>query len=105
MLTRITDSTFTSDVLESEVPVLLMFSAPWAGPCNLARDTFQALAGRYGNQITFAEFVLDDNPATPERCGVRSVPCFYLFQDGQPSQIKAGAIPTEHLEMMIEGLV
>jgi thioredoxin 1 len=83
--------------LTSDGLTYVMFSAPWAGPCNLARPKFRSVAARFGNQITFAEFDLDDNPDTPARFGVRSVPWFLLMENGVPVSVKAGDIPEEVL--------
>jgi thioredoxin 1 len=76
---------------------LVMFSAPWAGPCNLVRPAFLEAAGRFGNTISFAEFNLDDNPESPEKYGVRQIPLFMVFMDGKPKKIVAGAVPFETL--------
>lgn len=99
------DDNFERDVLQADVPVLVMFSAPWAGPCNIARPTFESIAERYGNQMDFGEFVLDDNPDTPERFGVRAVPAFYLFEGGVPLKVMVGAVPEDSLFTMIEDAV
>jgi thioredoxin 1 len=99
---QVNDASFARDVLEATAPVLLMFSAPWAGPCNLARPTLEALAQRFGNQIDFCEFNLDDNPNAPARYGVRSVPSFYLFNKGVPLAVVSGAVSPEYLEGFLE---
>jgi thioredoxin 1 len=77
--------------------VMIMFSAMWAGPCNLARPSFEAAAARFGNQMSFGEFDVDDNPVTPQKYGVRQLPLFLLLRDGIPQAAKAGAIPEEML--------
>ena len=79
--------------------VLIMFSAAWAGPCNLVRPDFETAASRFGNQMGFGEFDLDDNPMTPQLYGVRQLPMFLLLKDGVPQAAKAGAIP---LELLVE---
>ncbi|QJA43085.1 hypothetical protein [Phaeobacter phage MD18] len=93
---QITDANFTTEIESADI-ALVMFAAPWAGPCNMVRPAFEAVAARFGNQITFGEFTLDDNPATPERYGVKGVPVFYLMRRGVPQVIKAGAIEEQVL--------
>jgi thioredoxin 1 len=100
-LRAINDKTFSAEIERADI-AMVMFSAPWAGPCNLVRPAFEAVARRYGNQITFGEFNLDDNPMTPERLGVRQLPLFILFEKGKIVSIKAGAIPEQVLTDLCE---
>lgn len=93
---QITDKTFASEIMTADI-ALVMFCAPWAGPCNIARPGFEAVASRYGNQITFGEFSLDDNPKIPEEYGVKSLPAFYLMRRGVPDVVKVGAVSEELL--------
>lgn len=83
--------------------VLVMFSAAWAGPCNLVRPDFELVASRFGNQMVFGEFDLDDNPATPQLYGVRQLPLFLLLKDGVPQAVKAGAVSEGLLVELCEG--
>lgn len=97
----LTDETFDAAIANAPVGIV-MFSAPWAGPCNLVRPAYEHAASRYGNQIDFAEFVLDDNPGIPERMGVRQVPVFYVFKGGMVTDVHAGAVPQEVLLSICE---
>lgn len=95
-----TDDTF-GDIAAAPL-AMVMFSAPWAGPCNQVRPHFESVARRYGNQIVFAEFNLDDNPATPEKYGVRQVPLFILMRRGVPQVTIAGAVGRHIIERVCE---
>ena len=100
---RLNDDTFKHAV---EAPAaVIMFTAPWAGPCNLIRPSFEYLAGRFGNQVLFAEFCVDDNPNTPEMYGVRSLPWFMSMQKGVPHKVMTGAMYEEELETILDGLL
>ena len=99
---QLTDTTFQKEAAQAGY-AMVMFSAPWAGPCNLVRPRFEAVAARFGNQMVFGEFNLDDNPDTPERYGVRGVPTFYLLHNGVPVAVKAGAISEQALVDICEG--
>lgn len=105
MLTKLDDTNFDTTVVRSDTPCLVMFTAPWAGPCNLARPVLEQIAQRYGNQMVFGEFNIDDNPDTPERFGVRTLPVFYMFDDGVPVEVVAGALPMDRLFAMISEFV
>ena len=83
--------------------MLIMFSAAWAGPCNLVRPDFELAAARFGNQLGFGEFDLDDNPLIPQLYGVRQLPMFLLLKDGVPQAVKAGAVSLELLVEVCEG--
>jgi thioredoxin 1 len=93
---QITDSTFKNEIASADI-ALVMFSAPWAGPCAVARPGYEAVAARYGNQIAFGEFSLDDNPKIPEKYGVKGIPAFYLMRRGVPEVVKVGAVSEELL--------
>lgn len=101
---QLTDKNFNAEAAGADI-ALVMFSAPWAGPCNMVRPAFAAVASRFGNQMVFGEFSLDDNPTTPERYGVKQVPVFYLLRRGKPEVIKAGAVQESVLVELCEGVL
>lgn len=92
----LTDANFDATLKDSPL-LLVMFTAPWAGPCNMVKPAFDEAAGRLGNSVTFATFGLDDNPNTPEKYGVRQIPLFVMFKDGDPVAMTAGAISAEDI--------
>lgn len=95
----LTDDTFDSSLKYG--PTLVMFEAPWAGPCNLARPVMQKLVSKYPD-VVFATFDLDDNVDIPARYNIRAVPMFLLLDTkGAPLGMKQGAVPVEVLEEMI----
>lgn len=99
----LTDDNF-AEALTAPAAVI-MFTADWAGPCNLIRPSFEYLAGRFGNQVMFAEFNVDDNPDTPEMYGVRSLPWFMSMKNGVPQRAMVGAMFEDELETILEGLL
>lgn len=98
----LTDKTFDK-YLADDVPLLVMFHAEFAGPCNLAKPEFEGAARRIGNRIRCATFDLDGNPDVPERYGVRAVPLFILFEDGIPVSVYAGALTEAQLLEAFDG--
>jgi len=95
------DRTFMP-TLKVSSPMLVMFHAKWAGPCNLALPNFQSVAQRRGNEVIFATFDLEDNPKIPAAYNVRALPLFLSFFDGKPVGMKAGAITEELIESMCD---
>lgn len=98
---QLDDRTFDPTMKVSS-PMLVMFHAKWAGPCNLAMPFFQSVADRRGNEVIFATFDLEDNPRIPARYNVRSLPTFISFIDGEPSGMRAGAISAGLIEEMCD---
>ncbi len=100
----LTDATFDDAILPAPL-ALVMFTAPWAGPANLMRPTYEIAKGRYGNQVDFHEFVVDDNPLTPERFALRKLPLFITFKFGVPLEVWGGTIPVDPFLTIVERLV
>lgn len=100
---ELSDKTFEPTAQVSS-PMLVMFTVGWAGPCNLAKPAFTEARDRMGNQVEFATFDLDNNPKTPQKYGIRQVPCFMMFVDGKPTDMRAGAVPVHVILDMCEAV-
>ena len=78
----VTDSTFSSEVLESKQLTVVDFWAAWCGPCRMIAPMVDQLAGQYGSTVKFTKLNVDENPDTAATYGVRSIPTLLFFRDG-----------------------
>ena len=101
-LTQVSDTSFDQEVLQSEVPVLIDFWAPWCGPCKAISPIVEELAGEYSERLKVVKMNVDDNPQTPSRYGVRGIPNLILFKGGQVADQIVGAVPKAHLVKAID---
>jgi thioredoxin len=104
-IAQVSDDTFDREVLQSPLPVLIDFWAPWCGPCRAIASMVDALAGEYAEKLKIGKLNVDDNPRTPARYDVRGIPTLLLFKDGHVQQQIVGAVPKPHLVKAIATVV
>lgn len=80
MAEQVTDATFESLVLKSDLPVLLDFWAPWCGPCRAVGPIIDELAKEYEGKVRVVKMNVDENPATPTKFGIRAIPTLVVFK-------------------------
>jgi len=98
----VTDQTFESEVLESELPVLVEFSAAWCGPCKTIAPDVRALAEDLRDKAKVVTIDIDKSPLVARELGVQSVPTFVVFHQGRPVGGRVGALRRAQLREMIE---
>jgi thioredoxin 1 len=96
------DDSFETDVLNSEKPVLLDFWAEWCGPCKMIAPLLDEVAEEYADRVTIAKLNIDENPNTPPKFGIRSIPTLILFKDGSVQAQKLGAMSKKQLTEFLE---
>ena len=100
--TEVTDLSFTQEVLESEVPVLVDFWAPWCGPCRMVAPVVEEIAAQYLERLKVVKVNTDENPQIASQYGIRSIPTLMIFKDGQKVDMVVGAVPKTTLANTLE---
>jgi len=88
---EVTDAEFEEQVLQADRPVLVDFWAPWCGPCLRLAPVIDELAEEMGDRIRVMKLNTDENPESPGKYGVMSIPTLILFKDGQETIRLVGA--------------
>ena len=103
--TDVTDANFDEEVLKSQQPVVLDFWAEWCAPCRQISPIIKQLAEDYDGKVKVVKMNIDENPQTPGKYGVRSIPMVLAFQNGQVVEQLTGARPKAAFEEMVQKLV
>jgi thioredoxin len=99
---EVTDSNFQAEVIESEVPVLVDFWAPWCGPCRMVAPVVEEIAQERGDQLKVVKLNIDENQDTAVQYNVLSIPTLILFRNGEVAKTVVGAYPKRKLEAELE---
>ncbi|GJM17159.1 MAG: thioredoxin [Thermodesulfobacteriota bacterium] len=99
---EVSDSNFESEVVKSEVPVLVDFWAPWCGPCRAIAPIVEEISSSYEGKIKVGKMNVDENQATTMKFGIRSIPTIIMFKDGEAVDQIIGAVPKGEIERVVE---
>jgi thioredoxin 1 len=102
---EVSDNSFEKEVLQSELPVLVDFWAPWCGPCRAISPVVEELSADYGNKLKVAKCNVDDNPKTPGKYGIRAIPTLIIFKNGSVSEQITGAVAKSQITAAIDKVV
>jgi thioredoxin 1 len=97
-----TDGTFDTDVLSSEVPVLVDFWAEWCGPCRMMTPTVDAVANDYAGRVKVGKVTVDENNGIAMRYNIRGIPTLLLFKGGKIVEQKVGAVGKPDVMKMLD---
>ncbi len=98
---EVNETNFSSEVLQSDIPVLVDFYADWCGPCRMLRPSLEEIAGERSD-IKVAAVNVDENIDLAEEYNVASIPCVVLFKNGAEADRSIGFVPKEVLEELAE---
>ena len=101
----ITDANFDSEVIKSDIPVIIDFWATWCGPCKAIAPIVEELAGEYNGKVKVGKLDVDDNQQSAIKYGVRSIPTLLIFKDGKLNNTIVGAVPKAQIVQKLNALV
>lgn len=102
---EIQDADFEQEVLKAELPVIIDFWAEWCAPCRAISPIIKELAERHDGAVKIVKMNIDENPLTPGRYGVRSIPTVLSFKGGTVVEQITGARPRRAFEEMVQKLI
>ncbi len=99
---EISDSNFESEVVNSDLPVLIDFWAPWCGPCRAIAPLVEEISSSYAGKIKVGKMNVDENQSTTMKFGIRSIPTLIMFKGGEAVDQIIGAVPKGEIERVVE---
>ena len=101
-ISHVTDATFESEVLKSDVPVLVDYWAEWCGPCKVIAPVLEEIAAEYNGKMKVCKLDIDANEDTPPKYGIRGIPTLMLFKNGAVEATKVGALSKSQLTAFLD---
>ena len=101
-LVEFTDANFDTEVIKSELPVLVDFWAPWCGPCRMIGPSVEALSNEYVGKFKIGKLNSDENPDVSAKFGIRSIPTLLIFKNGEVVNQLVGALPKDKIAEQIQ---
>ena len=104
-IVHVTDSSFETDVLQSDIPALVDFWAEWCGPCKMIAPILDEISAEYAGKIKVCKVDVDNNPETAAKFNVRGIPTLLVFKNGAVEATKVGALSKSQLIEFVDSQI
>ncbi|CAI8280036.1 thioredoxin TrxA [Porticoccaceae bacterium] len=104
-IVHVTDSSFETDVLQSDIPALVDFWAEWCGPCKMIAPILDEISAEYAGKIKVCKVDVDSNPETAAKFNVRGIPTLLVFKNGAVEATKVGALSKSQLIEFVDSQI
>jgi thioredoxin 1 len=104
-IAHVTDASFETDVLGSDIPVLVDYWAEWCGPCKVIAPVLEEIATEYAGKMKVCKLDIDANGETPPKYGIRGIPTLMLFKNGNVEATKVGALSKSQLTAFLDSSI
>lgn len=101
-IVELSDASFDEEVIQSDVPVLVDFWAPWCGPCRAVAPIVEEISSSYEGKIKVGKVNVDENPSITMKFGIRSIPTLLVFKGGEAVEQIIGAVPKGEIEKAVD---
>lgn len=105
MATPISDADFQAKVIKSPIPVLVDFWAPWCGPCKAMNPVIDEITKQFDGKVAVYKVNVDENPETPGKFGIMSIPTFLIFKDGDVKDTFVGVQSKESVAAKLNAVL
>jgi thioredoxin 1 len=102
LIKHTSDTEFGTHVLDSKIPVLVDFWAPWCGPCKMIAPILDSVAPDYSDKVSIVKLNIDESPQIARKYGVRGIPTLLLFRDGNVHATHVGALSQAQLTKFLD---
>ncbi|MCJ7681479.1 MAG: thioredoxin [Candidatus Aminicenantes bacterium] len=104
-INEVTDLTFQSEVLDSDIPVLVDFWAPWCGPCRMVTPVLEVLAEKLKDRVKIVKLNTDENQQKPLEFKIMGIPSMVIFKNGRETERIVGFRPQTEIESVLETVI
>lgn len=105
LILNVTDADFEKEVLQSPLPVLLDFWAPWCAPCKMIAPILESIAPEYQGKLKIVKINVEENSQTPAKFGIRQIPTLLIIKNGEAAATKVGTLSKGQLEAFINASI
>jgi thioredoxin 1 len=104
-LIEFTDDNFDTEVLKSNLPVLVDFWAEWCGPCKMIAPIVEEIAGDYAGKVKVGKVNVDFNNQVAMKYGIRGIPALLVFKGGSVANQIVGAVPKNNITQILDEVI